>query len=311
MRLRTIGHPLSAELIDALDLLNIKTDSDLIFSGTPTEIWLKLPPDTIRLQEEIDVVEAVLARVSAPGRTGLDELDLEKRRHEELSKVEMSSGVQKLDALIGGFGHQRVLEVSGDRGSGKTALALQIVLRQLSQSPNSSAVWIDTTGDASPDRISAMLSSLPENEGALTVLQRLQITRAFDLDALREALEEVQLMTNVGVEQPTVRTVVIDTITPIFRPLLSAVTSQGHASMATFMQQLRSLAEESSITFIVLNGTSASAPNNPSSVFASTDRKPGLGPSFTYMTDATLWLAKWTKDLGYDLPEESVEQRGE
>lgn len=35
------------------------------------------------------------------------------------------------------------------------------------------------------------------------------------------------------------------------------------------------------------------AVSNPLSAFASTIRKPALGPSFTFMTDATLWVSLW------------------
>lgn len=83
----------------------------------------------------------------------------------------------------------------------------------------------------------------------------------------------------------------------------------GHAIMTSFMRQLRSLARTYSLSILVrgktftrayshlnllkvLNGTSASAPHNPQSAFLTTTRKPALGPTFTFMTDATLWLAK-------------------
>lgn len=42
----------------------------------------------------------------------------------------------------------------------------------------------------------------------------------------------------------------------------------------------------------VVNTSTKCTPHNPDSVFASTDRKPALGPSFTFLTDTTLWLAK-------------------
>jgi RAD51-like protein 3 len=120
---------------------------------------------------------------------------------------------------------------------------------------------------------------------------------------------------------------VIDSITPIFRPLLSVVSSQGmrhfhgmnsvqltaskgHAMMISFMQQLKSLAETHSLTILVLvaycvlcssfltstdqilNSTSSALPHTHQSRRSSTARKPALGPSFTYMTDTTLWLSK-------------------
>lgn len=137
---------------------------------------------------------------------------------------------------------------------------------------------------------------------------------------------------NLG--QPPVRTVVIDSVTPLFRPLLSAVTSQGQLTIleCDYFPNLSSYracnngfcyaAAPLTWRFIpsdflgvshrvgpqeryihlccqqVLNDTSASLPTNANSVFASTTRKPALGASFTYLSDATLWMTKWTADFG-------------
>jgi len=42
----------------------------------------------------------------------------------------------------------------------------------------------------------------------------------------------------------------------------------------------------------VLNNATSCLPRNPASAFAYTARKPALGPSFAFLTDATLWLAR-------------------
>lgn len=46
-------------------------------------------------------------------------------------------------------------------------------------------------------------------------------------------------------------------------------------------------------------------PRNLDSNFEFTNRKPALGPSFTYMTDATIWLSKADQ-----LRRESSEDKG-
>jgi len=104
---------------------------------------------------------------------------------------------------------------------------------------------------------------------------------------------------------------VVDAITPLVGPLLSAVSAQGHTIMDGLMRELRTLAQKHSLSVLVgaitftlcpipptvpnqvINNTTSSYPNNPQSVFASTVRKPALGPSFTALTDATLWLSKY------------------
>lgn len=121
MRLRTAGSPLTDELVTALEALNIKTDTDLIFSnGSPTDIWLKLPSNTIALKELKDVVSQLILKLSAPGLTALELLDKENQTRERRDAVELSSGMRGLDDLVGGFGRCHVLEISGDRGSGKS-----------------------------------------------------------------------------------------------------------------------------------------------------------------------------------------------
>lgn len=76
--------------------------------------------------------------------------------------------------------------------------------------------------------------------------------------------------------------------------------------MTSFMQQLRVLARAHGLSVLVLNGTSAAAPRNPQSVFASTARKPALGPTFAFQTDATLWLARAPRELGAVAPNTHV-----
>lgn len=107
--------------------------------------------------------------------------------------------------------------------------------------------------------------------------------------------------------------IVVDSITPLIGPLLSPVSAQGHAIMTDFMYQLRTLARNNSMAVFVgglfmsssclielfrlyikvINNTTFCKPNNPNSAFESTVRKPSLGPSFPFMTDATLWLSKY------------------
>lgn len=48
----------------------------------------------------------------------------------------------------------------------------------------------------------------------------------------------------------------------------------------------------------VINDTSSSAPHNPYSLFGNTVRKPALGPSFTFLTDVTVWVAKYDDEEG-------------
>ena len=116
MRLSSLPEILSQDLLHALASLNITSDTDLLFlSGTPLDIWRRLPTGLgLSLREFETYVRAVTAKASASGVMGSmleDEAPAQRR---------MTVGVPKLDTLLHGLGSQRVVEISGDSGSGKT-----------------------------------------------------------------------------------------------------------------------------------------------------------------------------------------------
>jgi len=123
MRLASIIPPLQEEILSALEQCGIKTDSDLLFnSGTAENIFIKLPSDSpITLREIQETISDVTTRTCAPVYRGDKLLTIETERRENLLLGEgLDSGVVELDRLVGCFGRYRVLEISGDTGSGKT-----------------------------------------------------------------------------------------------------------------------------------------------------------------------------------------------
>jgi RAD51-like protein 3 len=106
-------------------------------------------------------------------------------------------------------------------------------------------------------------------KGAPLALERLQVSVAFEVDALHEVLEELRLSLSVSLPcspkylvvasnlhqssaaHLRTRAIVVDTVTPLFGPLLSPVSSQGHAIMTSSMRQLRAFAEFFSLTVFV------------------------------------------------------------
>ncbi|KAG6864973.1 hypothetical protein C0991_005880 [Blastosporella zonata] len=197
------------------------------------------------------------------------------------------SGVIGLDSLLDGFGGRRVIEITGNRQSGKTALALNIILQHLSKFKNGRVVWADTTGDFSVEQAAQILTTF-DSEATLTALERLQISLVFDIEAAYSLLEELRSPPSVSTDPP-LSCIVFDAITPLLGPLLSAASAHGHSIMTEFMRQLRIFSQSQSCPIIIINNTSLSIPNSNS---ASAPRKPALGPSFQFMTDATLWLSK-------------------
>ncbi|EGN98950.1 hypothetical protein SERLA73DRAFT_108166 [Serpula lacrymans var. lacrymans S7.3] len=293
MRLRSlVPNTLPAAFVDALVSCGIRTDADLLFSGSPIDILSKLPLNVVSLADLKKYIETVAEKASAPGIRADDMLakELESSTNNVDSDT-FATGIHELDQLVNSFEPSRVYEITGNRGSGKTVLSLHIVLRHLALHPNSRALWIDTTADFSAQR-TAMKLKFYRGEGIETVLERLQVSFLFDVNAVHAALEALRVTLNKDHSPPRIRCIVIDSITSLIGPMLNAVSSHGHAVMESFMRQLRDLAQTQSLTVLVINNTSAFAPYNPLSAQDSNVRKPALGPSLTYMTDCTLWLAK-------------------
>jgi RAD51-like protein 3 len=295
MRLESAVPSIPAELVAALDhSCGIRTDTDLLFFGSSLDIIKRLPPGTVTLSDLEKFTQLVAEKASVPGHRGDEILAGSRRRSGKHPQA--SCGVKELDELVGGFGDSRVFELSGAKGSGKTALALQIVIQCLLVNADSYALWIDTSGDFSAEKTAQLVRHF-DIAVSDKVLERLQVSLSFDIEAVHDVLEALHIsLLSSRTVGPIVRWIVIDSITPLLLPSLSAVSSQGHAIMTTFMRRLRELARAFGITIMAINGTSAAAPFNQSSAFASTIRKPALGPSFTFMTDCTLWLSKM-KDI--------------
>ncbi|KAI0346291.1 P-loop containing nucleoside triphosphate hydrolase protein [Trametopsis cervina] len=285
MRLRSIKPPLPEALLVALEGCDIRTDADLMLrQSIALDIWKKIPPGVLSMSEVESYVRDIISRTSTSVLCGKDLAWLEAQQ--DAARAKLATGVPQLDEIINGVNGPKVLEISGDHGSGKTALALNIVARHLIAYPDYAALWIDTTGDFSPDRMQQIIGQCCAPTDANSVAERVQLSLAFDFSAAEKAM--MLLYTN-----PKIRCIVIDSITPIIRPLLNAASSGGHILIASFMQQLRFTAEAHALTVLVLNSTSSATPlDSYSTSLMGFVRKPALGPSFAYMSDATLWLER-------------------
>jgi RAD51-like protein 3 len=175
MRLTALVPSIPENVVTSLERCGIKTDADLLFSAPVFDIFRSLPPGTVTLCDLKRYVDAVAEKVSAPGVSAERLLDLEIQAQENDSSLQ--SGVPELDHLLGGFGGRRVIEISGEKQSGKTvssfgmilcaaadrescqALALHVVLRHLAHHGQSHISWIDTSGDFSVDRAIQLLDS--------------------------------------------------------------------------------------------------------------------------------------------------------
>lgn len=121
MRLQQFVPPLDETLVEALSSIGIKTDTDLLLLHDPLTIFTKLPPDhNISLREFRDMLAQVTALAASTPTCGDRLYELESKRQEDVFADDMLVGVPDVDRLLGGFGPPRVVEISGDPGSGKT-----------------------------------------------------------------------------------------------------------------------------------------------------------------------------------------------
>jgi len=167
-------------------------------------------------------------------------------------------------------------------------LALNIVLRYLCNNPEHTVTWFDIGGEFGIERAAEVLG-LYVGPGHATALDRLSIVTCFNIASACQALENLRVSLS-NEESAQLRLLVVDPLTPLFAPLLSATSSQGHAIMLTFMRTLNSLARTYLLTVIVINSAARSPTCNPYSAFPTTSTKPSLGTTFTFLTDNTIWL---------------------
>ncbi|KAK1220421.1 hypothetical protein PQX77_016802 [Marasmius sp. AFHP31] len=157
-RLALVPHDLAA----SLEKIGIKTDVDLLFGPEPLEIIRRLPPGAITLKDLNALITQISEATCAQG-TSASRLST--------SSSYLSSHCSDLDQMLGGsgFSAQSVYEMSGDHKAGKSILALNVALHSLLDDSRSEVVWIDTTGDFSPDLAAAVVES---ERFPTTVLQR-------------------------------------------------------------------------------------------------------------------------------------------
>ncbi|PPQ75252.1 hypothetical protein CVT24_007430 [Panaeolus cyanescens] len=267
MRLTNLVPEISQDIVEILGQIGIHTDVDLLLSYSDFELWKMLPKGTITLQQLKDLKRRVQPLCSAEGYSGKDILNLDLTDYKPLQLFSSDGEPVPLTPPIP---VASVVEVSGDKGSGKTILALDLLIKGLLLSDLHTGIWVDTLGDFSMDN---ML------QAATKILERFQITSAFDVEALHN------IMSNISGNADKPYILVIDSITPLFSPLLSPISSQGHAIMTEFLRNLHDFSRKSKCIVLVINDTASKGLDR-------TDRKPALGPSFALMTDTTLWLQK-------------------
>lgn len=119
MRLANLVPSISAELVASLDAIGIRTESDLLFSAKPWEILKRLPPNTVSLSDLETAIDIVAELSAAPGVSCFDLFALEAARRGRDTQP-LVSGNDNVDRILSGLGRRKLIQISGDKGSGKS-----------------------------------------------------------------------------------------------------------------------------------------------------------------------------------------------
>ncbi|EJD52954.1 P-loop containing nucleoside triphosphate hydrolase protein [Auricularia subglabra TFB-10046 SS5] len=274
LKLQSLVPNESPALLAALHEKGVRTGSDLL-AQTPKGLF-KLLPAGLATIFELECLQTTVALKLAPTPVTGNEL---------LTVSEPAPRGTGLDALLGTLVAGDVFEIAGPPGTGKTALAMTIVARELCALPDAHALWIDSRLAFNPERMLRIIqSNCSQPEVVASVTERVQIVHARDLAATYDALGSL----GPSEAMATPRVVVIDGITELLLPGLNAKHAHGNALMTTFVRYLATLARTNRFTALVIN---SSVPSDvPLSVFPGANTVSQLGVTFAYLTAGTLWL---------------------
>lgn len=116
MRLSNLIPSIPANVVACLEVQGIRTDTDLLFSTTIFDIYKRLPAGTATL-EELSEYTTIAAEIgAAPGMSGHELLLLENANGDG----QLRTGNEELDEFLRGLDARWVVELSGDKGSGKS-----------------------------------------------------------------------------------------------------------------------------------------------------------------------------------------------
>ncbi|KZS97895.1 hypothetical protein SISNIDRAFT_481773 [Sistotremastrum niveocremeum HHB9708] len=302
MDLRLLLHDLPSEVLVSLENLSLDDPSVLLFQPV-------IPP-YIRPSVAHKIRKQLARTLSAPGSRG----DYEHLHKEATSRQHDSgiyTGLPSLDNILRGLGGPCIVEFAGSTRSVISTILLHLAVHHLTRHSSSSVLWIDTTGTFDGSDAENILESLhsddklqrpsvvkKEEEEALgsslpvDPLDRLQIAHSVDTSELLSVLDLLRTYLTTDQTSDTLRYVIIDSINTLFSPNLSSTSSHGHAVMSSIMHQLSLLARTFVFTVLVSNGSVPTMSHNPASSFCFSRSKPALGPTFTFLTDDTIWLTQ-------------------
>ncbi|GAA5990594.1 hypothetical protein JCM10908_003145 [Rhodotorula pacifica] len=269
---------------------DILTDVDLHF--TPhVPLHRDLPPDQVNRFR--DQIATNLCAVSSTG----NELLRQSRDRKGKQRERFSTSLEPLDDFLdGGIDQGEIVQITGPRRSGRTALALYTLLLHLLLHPDARGAWFDSTGTFDPHRCLAILRDVlvprllqlggtfaeegqeeptPE-QLAIAVLDRLAVSR---VTKSGEVLDVLSNEVNAEGKAGELKMVVIDSLDNLLGgEALQKGAAQAHASLIVFMRRLTLLARSPSASLAILVITTVPSAASGSTPARGGDTHSGVPP---------------------------------
>ena len=155
----------------------------------------------------------------------------------------ISTGLKKLDEILGGgIKNGNIIDIYGESSTGKTQLALQVVINFLSS--NEKILFVDTTGEFRPERLLEIMNLRKIHPKLLDNVMVARITNTS---------EQVNYFKNIM--SSNYGLIIVDNVSELFSFEYSKdeQTLQKTISFMNFMHDLSILALEKQIPVIIIN----------------------------------------------------------
>jgi len=154
----------------------------------------------------------------------------------------IKTGLDKLDEILGGgLKSGTITDIFGASGTGKTQLALQIMLQSLSE--NNKILYQDTTGGFRPERLIEMTMRQTDSN----FLDKISVSRVTNVTEQQNSLEQIT--------QSDFSLIVIDNVTDLFSfeyPKEEQIL-QKTTQFSKYMKRLSQIALETKIPILLTN----------------------------------------------------------
>ncbi len=155
----------------------------------------------------------------------------------------IKTGVENLDNLLGGgLKNSTITDIFGSSGTGKTQLALQIILNSMSE--NIQVLYQDTTGNFRPERLVEMAKFM---QLEMNFLDKIRVKRITNVSEQQKSL--------VSIQDSDFSLIVIDNITDLFSfeyPKEDQI-AEKNTQFSQYMRNLSRVTLEKNIPIVITN----------------------------------------------------------